>query len=309
MAKKGLILAQLGTPATPKVSDVRVFLARFLGNPRVVGLPRFWWQIFLRCILLPFYAPKSARLYAKLWDGEMFLSKRKTFEFEQKLQARLSQTHQIETFYSCMKSQRKEKIETPHDVLILFPQYCESTYGVLKEELGREYKNLRIYPSFHLEEFYLKACAQRIDEALALARAQGLWVQKLILSFHNMPLKQIRIWDDPYLTQCQETYKQIKTRVKEIESRDVHIAFQSRFGRGRWAKPETREMVLELIKKGDRHIAVFCPGFIVDGIETVDEIGIRLHDEVKALGGELLFIPCLNDRDDFIEGLADYLLK
>ena len=94
MAKKRLILAQLGTPATPKVSDVRAFLAKFLGNPRVVGLPRLLWQLFLRLFLLPFYAPKSAKLYQRLWDGEMFLSKRKTFDLTAKLKARLQNTHE-----------------------------------------------------------------------------------------------------------------------------------------------------------------------------------------------------------------------
>ncbi len=309
MAKKRLILAQLGTPATPKVSDVRAFLARFLGNPRVVGLPRFWWQLFLRLFLLPFYAPKSAKLYERLWDGEMFLSKRKTYELAQRLQTHLNETHEIETFYSCVKKVKGYTIKDSCEALILFPQYCESTHGVLKEELNSIYKNLKVHPSFHLDEFYLKACGQRIDEGLAKARAQGIWIQKLILSFHNMPLKQIRVWDDPYLSQCQETYKVLKVRVKEIESRDVHIAFQSRFGKGRWAKPETREMVLELIKKGDKQIAIFCPGFLVDGIETVDEIGLRLREEVEALGGQLVFIPCLNDMDEFVEGLASYLLK
>ena len=193
MAKKRLILAQLGTPATPKVSDVRAFLAKFLGNPRVVGLPRLLWQLFLRLFLLPFYAPKSAKLYQRLWDGEMFLSKRKTFDLTAKLKARLQNTHEIINFYSCSKKIEGQTVLDSYEALILLPQYCESTHGVLKEELDQNFKNVKIYSSFHLEEFYLMSCAQRIDEGLAQARAQGIWIQKLVLSFNNMPLKQIRI--------------------------------------------------------------------------------------------------------------------
>ncbi len=307
MAKKRLLIAQLGTPVSPKVRDVRSFLSRFLSDPRVVGLPRLWWQLFLRCILLPFYAPKSAKLYARLWDGEMFLSKRKTLELEQSLKNHLDDTFEIEIFFSYSSKIVGHKSE--QDVFILFPQYCESTHGVIRQQVLNYFPQSKILPSFHDQEFYISACAQHIDEALGAVRAQGQWIQKVILSFHNMPLKQIKKWDDPYLTQCQETYKLIKSRLREIEKRDVHIAFQSRFGRGRWAKPETRNMVLELLKKGDTHIAVFCPGFLVDGVETVDEIGHRLCQEVKSLGGELLFIPCLINREDFVQGLSRYLLK
>lgn len=308
MAKKRLLLVQLGTPNSPQVKDVRNFLRKFLSDPKVVGLPPFLWQIFLNFILFPFYAAKSARLYARLWDGEMFLSKRKTLELQYSLENFLEQTHEIETFFSYSDHALSKK-EQERDVLFLFPQYCESTHGVFKDQIFKMYPHSKIFSSFHDQKFYIDACAQHIDEALGAARAQGLWIQKIILSFHNMPLKQIKKWNDPYLTQCQETYKLIRSCVREIEKKDIHIAFQSRFGRGRWAKPETRNMVLEFIKKGDRHIAIFCPGFLTDGLETADEIGFRLYQEVKELGGELLFIPCLNNREDFIRGLSNYVLK
>jgi len=312
MAKKRFLLAQMGTPCSPKVSDVRHFLFLFLSDPKVVGLPWFFWKFFLKCFLLPLYSAKSAKLYERLWDGEMFMSKRKTCELALSLKQKINNESEyanaeLETFFSY--SDHKLNNNQNPNVLILFPQYCESTYGVIKKELEKKYLNFETYPPYYNQNFYINACVQHIDEALGAARVKGHLIQKLILSFHSMPLKQIKKWDDPYLAQCQETYKLIKERVKEIEKKDIHIAFQSRFGPGKWATPETKEFAIECLKKDHKEIAIFCPGFIVDGIETVDEIGRRLSDEMKSLGGELFFIPCLNARDDFVSGLADYILK
>ena len=67
MKKTGVLLIQLGTPDSPSVSDVRSYLSEFLNDPRVIDIPALLRTILVNGVIVPFRAPKSAKIYKELW--------------------------------------------------------------------------------------------------------------------------------------------------------------------------------------------------------------------------------------------------
>ena len=57
-------------------------------------------------------------------------------------------------------------------------------------------------------------------------------------------------------------------------------------------------------------VDVICPGFVSDCLETLEEIAIEGKTIFMQAGGrEFHYIPCLNQRDDWIEALADIAIE
>src|SRR5512145_2021110 len=65
--KTGILLVNLGTPDAPTPQAVRAYLKEFLGDPRVVELPRALWWLILNGIILNTRPKKSAAKYASIW--------------------------------------------------------------------------------------------------------------------------------------------------------------------------------------------------------------------------------------------------
>ena len=59
-----------------------------------------------------------------------------------------------------------------------------------------------------------------------------------------------------------------------------------------------------------RRIDAICPGFPADCLETLEEIAIEGKSEFLRAGGkEFFYLPCLNERDDWIHALADIVAQ
>ena len=54
MKKTAVLLIQLGTPDSPKTSDVRRYLGEFLNDPRVIDLPWLARKLLVNGIIVPF---------------------------------------------------------------------------------------------------------------------------------------------------------------------------------------------------------------------------------------------------------------
>ena len=63
MNKTAVVLINLGTPDSPSTSDVRKYLFQFLNDKRVIDIPWLLRKILVNLIIVPFRAPKSAKLY------------------------------------------------------------------------------------------------------------------------------------------------------------------------------------------------------------------------------------------------------
>jgi ferrochelatase len=315
--KIGILLANLGSPAEPTVPAVRKFLKDFLGDKRVVNIPRFVWLPILHGFILPFRPKKSLQAYAKIWDAEKgspltFLTRQLTERVAEKLG---SQNVVVDYAMSYGEPsipnqlrQFKEKGVTEIIVLPLYPQYSSTTTASVYDALIDELKSLWHLPSFrfisdyHQNERYISALAESIESA---------WREKpknelLIMSFHGLP-EMLTKKGDPYFYQCQKTAELLAAKLG-LNPNEWRLVFQSRFGKAEWLKPYCVDTLQALPKEGVKSVDLVCPGFAVDCLETLEEIAMEnKHVFQEAGGGDYRYIPALNDSDANVEVMLDIL--
>ena len=125
--------------------------------------------------------------------------------------------------------------------------------------------------------------------------------------FHGLPRRTLDL-GDPYHCQCQKTAR-LLARELGLSPEQWTLAFQSRFGRAEWLKPYTSDVLRALAKEGVGRVDVFCPGFVSDCLETLEEIGIEARARFCSAGGkEFHAIPCLNEHPHWIAALVDLVL-
>jgi ferrochelatase len=186
----------------------------------------------------------------------------------------------------------------------LYPQYNSSTTGSIYDAVFDSLKTVRNLPGvrlikhFHDHNGYIKALSVRVKEYWA---AHGK-PEKLVLSYHGVP-KFSLTKGDPYHCECYKTSRLLAQQL-DFESENVITTFQSRFGRAEWLKPYTIETMKDLGEKKLGRMDVFCPGFVADCLETLEEINMENREEFLTHGGgEFHYIPCLNDSPSWIDGL------
>lgn len=327
VARVGVLLTNLGTPDAPTPSAVRKFLARFLSDPRVIEIPAPVWQPILHGVVLRVRPASSARKYAAIWtkDGsplalhsgrqksllQGFLGQRlKTAGFAADLcpvalGMRYSEPS-IERALDQLRAVHCEKIL----VVPLYPQYAASTTGSTFDAMAaylartRRIPAVRFVDSFHDDAGYIKALAKTVND---------YWMKhgrpdKLVLSFHGLPRRSLTL-GDPYHCYCHTTARLLAKELG-LEGKQWMLTFQSRFGRASWLQPYTAETLAALAKEGLGRVDVFCPGFVADCLETLEEIGILgRRTFLRAGGRDFHAIPCLNEQPMWIAALADLVFR
>lgn len=128
---------------------------------------------------------------------------------------------------------------------------------------------------------YVTALVARWREATAsVAHAP----QHLVISFHGIPVRFNRRERDTYVHDCQATTRAFLPAIGWPAARAT-LAYQSRFGPEPWLTPATAEVLETLPRRGVKRVAVITPGFITDGLETLEEIGIRGDESFRSAGG------------------------
>ena len=317
--RTGVLLVNLGTPEAPDASAVRRYLGQFLHDPRVVEISRWIWCLILHGIILRSRPRRSAAAYKKIWSetGSPLMSL--TRSLAHNLDAHFRQ-HGNEDTYIAM-AMRYGHPSIPHTleqladggvtriiVLPLYPQYSCSTTASVYDAVSDTLRNWRNLPAihimrdYHLAEGYLNALAASVRHHWA----QHGRAEKLIVSFHGTP-QRYADQGDPYRLQCERTAKALAQRL-ELTPEQWVLSFQSRFGRAPWLRPYTDETLRSLAQQGTQHVDVVCPGFSVDCLETLEEIAEENADIFRSAGGQgFAYIPCLNDRADHVEALAELI--
>jgi ferrochelatase len=86
------------------------------------------------------------------------------------------------------------------------------------------------------------------------------------------------------------------------------VSFQSRLGRAEWIGPQTEDLLRALAAQGVKRVAVACPSFVADCLETVEEIAMRARDAfIQAGGEELRLIPSLNSDPAWINAVSTWI--
>ncbi|HET9235595.1 MAG TPA: ferrochelatase, partial [Candidatus Eisenbacteria bacterium] len=92
----------------------------------------------------------------------------------------------------------------------------------------------------------------------------------------------------------------------DIPSERYTVSFQSRLGRDPWIKPYTDLLLRDFPKRGVKRLAVFCPAFVADCLETLEEIDLRGRETFLAAGGDAFtMVPSLNTHPRWVEAASD----
>lgn len=303
-----LVLANLGTPGAPTAPAVSAYLDEFLSDPRVVQLPRWLWRPLLRRVILPRRSPVVAGKYASIWmDGGSPLAVH-TRGLAQAVQERLPRRKVVHAMrYGAPALAQVLRTEIAAGareirVLPLYPQYSTTTTASVADAIaGVDAGDARIdmLDDYHLHPAWIRAVADSI-RAHWQAHGRG---ERLLLSFHGLPQRVVDA-GDPYAVQCEASAAAI-ARELGLGRGDIELAYQSRFGAGRWLQPSTDARLLALAAQGVRTIDVACPGFAADCLETLEEIAQQEAERFRdAGGGSLRAIACLNASPGHAEAIA-----
>ena len=332
-APQGVLLINLGTPDAPETGAVRRYLREFLSDPRVLDIPPVGRAALLYGVILPFRPQKSAEAYRKIWmpQGSPLLVHGQALA--NRLQDALGPAWAVElgmrygrpSLASALERLRAQGVREL-TVVPLYPQYASSStgsslervYGLVGEAWNVE--SLRVLPPFFDRPAFLGAFADVGRPVLAEARPDHV-----LFSFHGLPERQVRKSDPTgahclaradccdgevaanqwcYRHQCIVTARELAQRLG-LEAGKWTVTFQSRLGRTPWVKPYTDLVIPELARGGVKRLAVFCPAFVADCLETLEEIGIRARDQFLGCGGEsLTLVPSLNAHPSWVRGLT-----
>lgn len=317
MTNGAILLVNLGTPDAPTAPALRRYLAEFLGDRRVVDLPRLLWWPILHGIILNTRPAKSAAKYAKIWTAEGSPLKVHT-ERQAKLVKGLLGHRGIEgiavawamrygqpSIGETLDRLKREGIGRIV-VLPLYPQFSGSTTASTQDAVAAWRRRNPGSPEiveigdYHEHAGYIGALAQSVRDHWQIeGRAD-----KLVMSFHGIPQRAVDR-GDPYAGQCLRTAA-LLAQALDLAPGDWQATFQSRFGAAKWLQPYTQPTLEQFAREGVRRVDVICPGFPADCLETLEEIAMECRAAFLAAGGrEFRYIPCLNERPDWIAALSE----
>ena len=305
--RPALILANLGTPAAPTAAAVAAYLDEFLSDPRVVQLPRWLWQPLLRHAIQPRRRPVVAEKYASVWlPGGSPLAVH-TQALAEAVQARLPDWRVLHAMrygapsLAGVLQRLREDGASAVRLLPLYPQYSTTTTASMSDIVAAQAGGPRIetLPDYHADAGWAAAVAASI-RAHWDAHGRG---ERLLFSFHGLPQRVVDA-GDPYARQCEASTAAIGDALG-IPRGEIVLAYQSRFGKGKWLQPDVVGTLQALAREGVRTVDVACPGFAVDCLETLEEIAMQGAEQFRQAGGDALrYIPCLNAGDAHADALA-----
>jgi ferrochelatase len=315
MAKRGLMICNIGTPNSHGEADVGRYLREFLMDEEIITLPYLARWILVNIGIVPRRKKTSAKNYHRIWTAEgsplMVYSKTLLRRLQQDLGDRfevaIGMRYGDPSIASAMKKFKEQGIEEL-TILPLYPQYARaSTESVFKkvDEMNRRHKHgfkIQKIRSFHDAKEFINAVAEISEAFLA-----GKKVDHYLMTYHGLPESQNSkmLPEKTYQQQCLETSEAIAKRLGLARDQWT-CSFQSRVGVAQWIKPYTDGTLRELGQKGIKNLAVLCPSFVSDCLETIDEIGVEGKHTFKEAGGENFYlIPCVNDRTDYLLSLLE----
>ena len=315
--KIGVLLANLGTPDSPTPKSISRYLWQFLTDPRVVDLPRCKWYPLLKAIILPLRSKRIAKNYQAIWTEQgsplLAISRQQKDALQAYLdkqnidtQVEIAMTYGNPSMQSTVKNLLKNQVERII-VLPLYPQYSSSTTGAVFDAFANALKEERgLVPfdfihSYHVDENYINALADSIKVRLKSD-------EFLLFSYHGIPLRYEKI-GDYYREHCKQTTIAVVNKLGLTENQ-WGMTFQSRFGREEWLQPYTDKFLESAATQNIQKIAVICPGFSVDCLETIEEIDKENRENFLTNGGQSYqYIPALNVEHAHIEMMGKLIIE
>lgn len=338
--RKGALLLNLGTPDAPTTEAVRVYLKEFLMDPYVVDIafPLRW--LLVNGAILPKRPALSASLYRKVWTDRGSPLLNHLQDLESKVQDQFHKLNEGDWLTQSAMRYGKPSIESALiafrdaeiDEVIAIPLYPQYSLAATESSIDKctelfrkiiPQGSLSFVPPFYNEDVFIDSFVEVIKNSL-----KNYNYDYLLFSFHGLPERQVKKTtknycfnrdfccneiteanQNCYRAQCYATARLLAEKLG-IPQEKYSVCFQSRLGRTPWIKPYTDELYRELPKKGVRRLAVACPAFVADCLETLEEVQIRGREEFIQSGGEeLRLIPSLNSSGTWAHAVVNMLQK
>jgi len=331
--RTGLLLVNLGTPASPRTSDVRAYLREFLSDPRVIDIHPLKRWLLLNLIILRVRPRQSAEAYAKIWTDRGSPLLYHAQDLVEKVRLRLGPGVPVglgmrygrPSIAAALEELRGDGVQRVV-VFPMYPQFSSAASGSSIEKV-LEYASalwnvpsLHVVPPFYDHPAFIEACA-----AVARPHVERSDVEKVFFSFHGLPERHLHKGDptggyclsredcceriveanrDCYRAQCFATARSLADRLAVPEEKRI-VCFQSRLGREPWIRPYTDELIEAEARAGTKRAVILSPAFVTDCLETLEELGMRAADAWKAAGGESMeLVPSLNARDEWADAVV-----
>ena len=329
MTRQAVLLVNLGSPASPRAADVKPYLDEFLMDPYVLDIPAPLRALLVRGVILNTRPAKSAAAYAQIWTAEgspLVVISRRTqaaLEAQMHVPAGLAMRYGEPSIAHGIAELLERAGEIDELVVVpLYPQYAMASTKTVEvavaAALAATSVRYRFVPAFFGDPGYLDALAARARDGIPAG------TQHVLFSYHGIPKRHLRKVDPtgahclasadccspPSIAHATCYRHQIIATTEGIAQRlgldpgAYSFAFQSRLGGG-WLEPFSDRELIELPQRGVTRLAVICPSFVADCLETLEEMSIRGRASFLAAGGEsFTYVPCLNDDPDWIGALA-----
>ncbi len=340
--KTAVLLVNLGTPDSPSVKDVRKYLFEFLNDPRVIDIPTLARAILVNLIIVPFRAPKSAKIYQELWTNNGLPDGRKgspILYYGKSVQEKLQRTLENDfDVYLAMRYKNpsiddvlKDVYKKDYEKIIvipLFPQYASATTGSVTDKVMKIMSKWWVIPE-------VKFISQHYDEVgfinTIVDRARKYNINEydhILFSYHGLPIRQVdKVYKDGtlceehnceteinetnnycYKATCYATTRLIAEKLN-LPKEKYTVCFQSRLDKN-WLEPFADKTIIEQAKKGAKKLLVFSPAFVADCLETLIEIGVEYQKLFEEHGGEKVqLVESLNDHPMWIETLKEIVIN
>ena len=331
--KRGILLVNLGTPASARSGDVAAYLREFLMDGQVLDVPPLLRRLIVSLFILPFRPQRSARAYARIWDAAGSGTGSPLLHYSRLCRDRLAQAVDMPVALamrygepSIAQGMAELASAGASEVLLvpLYPQHAASTRTSTIDAARATLPpgaQLRVLPAFFDRPEYIDAQAEQIAASLP-----ERW-DYLLFSYHGLPERHIRK-ADPTGSHCLRRadcceapsaahatcYRHQAYRTSALLAERLGIAperygigFQSRLGRLPWLTPYTDQELAALPGRGARRLVVACPAFVADNLETLEEIGMAGRQTFLAAGGSAFTLtPCLNAAPTWIAALKQF---
>nr|WP_312077101.1 ferrochelatase [Chryseobacterium sp.] len=326
MIMKGILLVNLGSPRSTSVPDVKEYLDEFLMDERVIDYRWFFRALLVKGIILNTRPAKSAEAYKTVWTDEGSPLIVITKQLQAKLQKLVDVPVEIGMRYAepSIETGIRKLTEKGVDEIVLFPlypQYAMSTTETVIEKAEevrkKHFPKVRInyIQPFYNRDIYIDCLAESIKEKLPEN------FDALQFSYHGVPERHIYKTDPTktcnlndccsretnpshqfcYRHQCFSVTNAVIEKLG-LPKEKVMVTFQSRLGKDKWMEPYTDETLETIGEKGVKNLAIVCPAFVADCLETLEEISVEGKHQFEHGGGENFhYIPCLNDEDRWVD--------
>ena len=332
--KTGVLLINLGSPKELTKKSVKEYLRVFLSDDYVLDIPKILQQLILRLFILPFRPKNTLEAYELIWTPEgspLILS---TKSIAKKLSKKTGwdvnyamryEDPSIEKALVNFKSKGIYKII----VISLYPHNAMATTittemetRIVANKISENFELIFTKPFFD-NEIYINTLSNSIKPYIEKSS-----FDKIIFSYHGIPKRQAKKTDETgehcFSTgncceiesegskDCYRSHTRIASDLTAkklgLSEDQWEVAYQSRLGPG-WLTPFTDRRLAELPEEGKENIAILCPSFISDCLETLEEIDIRVRKTFFDAGGRnMTYIPCLNDSEETVT-LLENLVK